>query len=88
MRKRSSGSQIVVVNGGKSNAEKACEICKKMQKGNLDPPCAFVMFGNETFQEQIQGGSKKKQQKEAVAPRWYRGMGKEQCRERVQKHER
>jgi hypothetical protein len=44
MRKRSSGSQIVLVNGGKSSAEKACKMSKKRQKGNLNPPCAFVIF--------------------------------------------
>ena len=38
MRKICSGSQLVLVNGGKNNAEKTCKICKKRQKGNLDPP--------------------------------------------------
>ena len=43
--------------------------------------------GSKKTREFVFLRSKKKQQKEAVAPRWYRGMGKEQCRERMQKHE-
>ena len=56
MQKRSSESQIVLVNGGRSSAEKASKMSKKRQKGNLDPPWGFVIFANEKTQEQNQGG--------------------------------
>ena len=38
-----------------NSAEKACNMSKKKQKGDLHPPAGFGIFGSGIFQEHILG---------------------------------